>query len=93
MHKGLALALLMTGAVLGYTFRPAPANAQTATFQPFTSGQAVRLFGNFSAGGTSINCTVTMANTEFVACAGEGERPPRWVNLRFVQEITPMPQR
>ena len=37
--------------------------------------------------------TVTMANTEFIACAGEGQRPPRWVNLRFVQEITPMPQR
>jgi hypothetical protein len=93
MHKGFALALLATGGVLGYGLRPAPAIAQSALFQPFTAGQSVRLFGSFSAGGTSINCTVTSASTEFIACAGEGERPPRWVNLRFVQEITPLPQR
>jgi len=93
MHKGVALALVASGAVIGYTFRPAPASAQTAAFQPFMAGQSVRLFGNFSSGGSSLNCTVTGANTDFISCAGEGERPPRWVNLRFVQEITPMPQR
>ena len=93
MHKGLALALVAAGAVIGYTLRPASANAQTASFQPFTSGQQVRLFGTFSSGGTSIDCTVMSANTEFIACAGDRAHPPRWVNLRFVQEITPMPQR
>ena len=28
MHKGLALALVAAGAVIGYTLRPAPANAR-----------------------------------------------------------------
>lgn len=91
MRKGLALALLGAGAALGYAVRPAPAQAQA--FQPFIQGQTVRLLGSFSSGGTSITCSVLSANTEFIACAGEGERPPRFVNLRFVQEIVPAPPR
>jgi hypothetical protein len=93
MHKGLALALVAAGAVIGYSFRPASASAQTAAFQPFMTGQSVQLFGTFGSGATSINCTVMSSTTEFIACAEDRGHPARWVNLRFVQEITPMPQR
>ena len=93
MHKGLALALLGAGALIGYTLRPVPTSAQGG-FQPFTIGQSVRLYVNdFRSATTSINCKITSATTEFIGCEGEGERLARWVNVRFVQEITPLPQR
>ena len=91
MQKGLAFALVAAGALIGYTLRPVPTSAQTG-FQPFAAGQKVRLFGKFSTGAPSLNCTVTGLNTEFVACAADGQFAPRWVNLRFVEEITPVPQ-
>ena len=93
MQKGLALVLVGTGALIGYTLRPIPASAQGG-FQPFTIGQSIRLYvHDFHSGTMSINCKVTGATTEFIGCEGEGERPPRWVNVRFVQDITPLPQR
>ena len=94
MHKGLALALVGTGALIGYTLRPVTTSAQTAApFQPFTIGQSIRLYGDFHSGAKSINCKVSGATTEFIGCEAEGERPPHWVNVRFVQDITPLPQR
>ena len=93
MRKGLAVALIGAGALIGYTVRPMPTSAQTQ-FQPFTVGQSVRLYVNdFRSGTSSINCKITSATTEFIGCEGEGERLARWVNVRFVQEITPLPQR
>jgi hypothetical protein len=32
-------------------------------------------------------------SNEFINCEGEGQRRPRAVNLRYVQEIGPAPER
>ena len=37
-------------------------------------------------------CTVTQVLNGFIGCGGEGTSP-RWINLRNVQEITPLPER
>jgi hypothetical protein len=90
MRKSLAVVLLATGVAVGYVIHPIAATAQ-APFAPFTSGETVRLVvENFSSGVTSITCTVTETNAAgFIGCAGDRQRQPRWVNLRYVQEITP----
>ena len=38
-------------------------------------------------------CNVTQVIHEFIGCAGDQQTPPRWINLRNVQEITPAPER
>ena len=79
--------------MIGYVLQPTPTSAQVG-FQPFTVGQPTRLYvRDFHSGITSINCKVTGATTEFIGCEAEGERPPQWVNVQFIQNITPLPQR
>jgi hypothetical protein len=94
MRKALVILALGVGLSIGYAIRPTPTAAQ-ANFAPFTHGQSVRLVvENFPAGVTSIICPVTGISEGFIACADDGDRrQPRWVNLRYVQEMTPAPQR
>ena len=60
-------------------------------FIPFSGGQRVRLKVDLPEG--SRVCNVTQVVHEFIGCAGDQQTPPRWINLRNVQEITPAPER
>ena len=94
MRKSVPVLVLVAGMVIGYAIRPVPAMAQIGSFQPFTLGQTVRLtVERFSSGVPSITCRVSAVSNEFVTCEGDGPRGPRAVNLRYVQEITPAPER
>ena len=85
--------LLAAGMLIGYVVRPVPAVAQ-GDFQPFTVGQTIRLtVEGFPAGETRITCNFVAVNHEFIQCGGDGQRRPRAVNLRYVQEIAPQPDR
>jgi hypothetical protein len=90
----LSVLILAAGVVVGYSMRSVPAIAQAGDFQPFTLGQTVRLtVEGFPAGVTSITCKVAAVSNEFITCEGEGQRRSRAVNLRYVQEIVPGPER
>ena len=86
---GVVVAL---GLAIGYTLRPSSAAAQ-AEFQPFTIGESVRLTVEHLPSGSSISCRVTSVSNDFIHCASDGQRRPRAINLRYVQEIAPMPER
>lgn len=94
MRKSLVILTFGIGVATGYAIRPTPTAAQ-ANFAPFTHGQTVRLVvENLPAGEISVVCPVTGMAEGFIACAGDGgRRQPRWINIRYVQEITPAPQR
>jgi hypothetical protein len=94
MRKSLSVLILAAGVVVGYSMRSVPAIAQAGDFQPFTLGQTVRLtVEGFPAGVTTITCKVAAVSNEFINCEGDGQRRPRAVNLRYVQEIGPAPER
>jgi hypothetical protein len=93
MRKSWSVLVLAAGVLIGYAVRPAPAIAQ-AEFQPFTVGETVRLtVDGFPAGVTTIACKVAAMSNDFIHCGGDGQRRPRAVNLRYVQEMTPLPER
>ena len=57
-------------------------------------GQTVRpTVEGFPGGVTTITCKVAAVSSEFVNCEGDGPHRPRAVNLRYVQEIGPGPER
>ena len=90
MKKSLSVLFLAAGVVVGYALKPAPVVAQ-ADFQPFTLGAKVVLkIEGFPA---SLSCTVSLVSNEFIHCGREGDRGPRAINLRYVQQITPAPER
>jgi len=92
MRKIWFAVMLSVAVSIGYAFRPPSAAAQ-AEFQPFTIGETVRLtVENFSSGPT-ITCRVASVSNDFIHCASDGQRRPRAVNLRYVQEIAPLPER
>lgn len=92
MRKTWFGVMLALGLSIGYALRPPSAAAQ-AEFQPFTIGETVRLtVENFASGG-SISCKVASVSNDFIHCASDGQRRPRAINLRYVQEISPMPER
>ena len=92
-RKTWPVLLVVAGMLIGDAVRPVPAVAQS-NFQPFTSGQTVRLtVEGFPAGVTTITCNFHAVSNDFVHCAGDGQHRPRAVNLRYVQEITPLPDR
>jgi hypothetical protein len=94
MRKSLSVLILAVGVVVGYSIRSAPAIAQAGDFQPFMLGQTVRLtVDGFPTGVTSITCKVAAVSQEFINCESEGQRRARAVNLRYVQEIVPGPER
>src|SRR6185436_11641928 len=93
MRKSWSVLVLAAGVLIGYAARPVPAVAQ-AEFQPFTVGETVRLtVENFPAGVGAITCKVTSISNDFIHCGGDGQRRPRAINIRYVQEITPAPER
>ena len=92
MRKFWSVAMLSAGVLIGYAVRPAPAVAQ-AEFQPFTIGETVRLAVEGFPSGPTIVCRVSAVNNDFIQCGGDGQRRPRAVNLRYVQAITPTPER
>ena len=94
MRYALSVLILVAGVMVGYSIRAVPAIAQAGDFQPFTLGRTVRLtVEGFPAGVTSITCKVAAVSNEFISCEGEGQRRARAVNLRYVQEIVPAPER
>jgi hypothetical protein len=92
MRKSWSVLILVAGVLIGYAVRPLPAGAQ-GEFQPFMLGETVRLTVEGFPGGPTITCKVGSVNNDFIQCAGEGQRRPRAVNLRYVQEITPLAER
>ena len=92
--KSLAILSLGLGVLLGYMLRAAPVSAQPDAM-PFSIGASVRLtVENFPSGVSTIPCKVSGAHNEFIGCErDEGQRQPRWINLRYVQEITHTPER
>jgi hypothetical protein len=93
MRKSLGLVLFAGGLLLGYGARTVPVSAQPqdAEFLPFNAGQTVRLKVDLPEG--IRRCTVTQVQNGFIGCGGDGTTPPRWINLRNVQEITRLPER
>ena len=95
MRKSLVFVAIVALLAVGYGLRRASVTAQGA-FSPFMAGQTVRLtVDGFPTGVTTIICRVEgMTENGFLRCAGVGDRRlPRVVNLRYVQEITPAPER
>jgi hypothetical protein len=92
MRKSLSVLVLVVGVVIGYTLRSVPAMAQAGDFEPFTVGQTVRLTVE-GLPETRITCKVGAVNNEFITCDGDAQRRSRAVNLRYVQEIAPSPER
>ena len=90
MRKSWSVLFLAAGVLAGYAVRPAPAVAQ-GEFHPFASGGSVLLrIEGFPA---SLSCTVLVVSNDFIHCGRDGERGPRAINLRYVQQITPLPER
>jgi hypothetical protein len=93
MRKSLAAVLFAGGLVLGYAARTVPVSAQlrNGEFLPFNNGETVRLKVDLPE---SLRlCVVTQVLNGFIGCAADRTAPPRWINLRNVQEITPAPER
>ena len=93
MRKSLAVVVFAGGVLLGYGARTVPVKAQPreAEFLPFNVGQVVRLKVDLPEG--IRRCTVTQVFNGFIGCGGDSTTPARWINLRNVQEITPLPER
>ena len=86
-----AALLVLVGMIAGYTLRGAPVSAQSmlGSWLPFTPGETVRFsLIDFSEAATT--CKVTQVINGFVGCAGEDtqRRSDRWINLRFVKDVT-----
>ena len=59
-----------------------------------TAGETVRLIvENFPGGITTITCKVASVTNDFIHCSNDAQRRARAVNLRYVQEIQPLPER
>ena len=93
MRKSLAVVLFGGGLLIGYAgpLVPVRAQSQHADFLAFNIGQTVRLQVDLPE--SSRRCKVTQVVNGFIGCSGDGTTPPRWINLRNVQEITPAPER
>ena len=93
MRKSLAVVVFAGGVLVGYATRTVPLSAQpqNAEFLPFNAGQTVRLKVDLPEG--IRRCTVTQVLNGFIGCGGDSTTPPRWINLRNVQEITRPPER
>jgi hypothetical protein len=92
MRRSWSVLILVAAVLIGYAVRPLPAVAQ-GEFQPFMLGETVRLAVEGFPTGPTITCKVAAVSSDFIQCAGDGQRRPRAVNLRYVQEITPVPER
>ena len=93
MRKLLFAVIPALALSIGYALL-APSAVAQGEFQPFTVGESVRLtVENFPSGVTTIPCKVASVTNDFIHCGGDGQRRPRAINLRYVQEIQPLPER
>jgi hypothetical protein len=81
MRISAAALLVLVGMIAGYALRGAPVSAQSML------GSWLPLI-DFPEGSTT--CKVTQVINGFVGCAGEDtqRRSDRWINLRFVKDVT-----
>jgi hypothetical protein len=90
MRKSFAVLCVAVGIVIGYAAGAIPIGAQSVlgAWIPFAPGETVRLSVDLPEG--SILCKVTQVQNGFVGCTREEvtRRIDRWINLRFVKEIT-----
>lgn len=91
MRTIIAVVCVVIGILAGYSLRPAPAQAQSLDWIPFTAGETVRLRVDMPP--TVIACKVSQVHNGFLGCAAREQQPHRWINLRFIQEITPHRER
>lgn len=91
MRTIIAVLCLVVGMLAGYSMRPVPAHAQASDWLPFNAGETVRLHVTLPE--SVITCKVTQVRFEFVGCAERESSPPRWVNFRVINEITPFRER
>jgi hypothetical protein len=90
MRTFLAVVLVVVGMLVGYSLRTIPVSAQqpTGDWFAFNIGGTVRLSVDLPEGVRT--CKVTQVSNGFIGCASEDQRQSaRWINLRFVKEITP----
>jgi hypothetical protein len=91
MRMSFAVLFVAVGVLVGLSVRPTRANAQAqpGVWLPFTPGQWVTISADLPDG--RIICRVSQVQHGFVGCARDEQRRhgDRWVNLRFVKEITP----
>ena len=92
MRTFLAVLCIVIAVVVGYSYRGVPVNAQAAAedWIPFTTGEIVTLHVDLP--GSLIVCKVTQVQNGFVGCARDPQKRQsidQWVNLRFVETITP----
>ena len=91
MRMFFAVLFVTIGVLIGLCVRTTRVNAQAQplVWLPFTPGESVRIFADLPDG--NITCRVSQVQNGFLGCARDEQRRrgDRWINLRFVKEITP----
>jgi hypothetical protein len=91
MRMSFAVLFVTIGVLIGLSIRTGLVNAQVqpADWLPFIAGESVRISADLPDG--NIICRVSQVQHGFLGCARDDQRRrgARWINLRFVKEITP----
>ena len=89
MKKSAAVLLFALGAAVGYMFHAVPVDAQPVNqWSPFDAGQAAKLTVLLPEG--VITCRVAAIQHGFIACAGDAQHQPRWINIDRIQVMSPI---
>jgi hypothetical protein len=92
MRSFFAAVLVVVGFLAAYSLRTVPATAQApGDWVPFNSGETVKLSVDLPEG--VIVCKTTQVVNGFLGCARDERlrQSDRWINLRFIKDITPAP--
>jgi hypothetical protein len=91
MRMSFAVLFVTIGVLIGLSLRTTRVNAQAqlTDYLPFTAGESVRISVDLPEG--TIICKVSLVQHGFLGCASDEQRRrgARWINLRFVKDITP----
>lgn len=91
MRMSFAVLFVIMGVLIGLSVRTTRVNAQAqpSDWLPFTRGESVRISADLPEG--TFTCKVSQVQNGFLGCAPDDQRRrgDRWINLRFVKEITP----
>ena len=94
MRTFFAVVLVVVGMLVGYSLRTIPVNAQqpAGDWFAFNIGGTVKLSVDLPE--SVRTCKVTQVSNGFIGCASDDQQrqSARWINLRFVKEITPGPR-
>ena len=94
MRTFFAVVFVVVGMLVGYSLRTIPVNAQqpTGDWFAFNIGGTVKLSVDLPE--SVRTCKVTQVSNGFIGCASDDQQrqSARWINLRFVKEITPGPR-